>query len=59
MNRKCTNNIKYSDNMVVFEDCLEELKEILVRVVGDRQRYYGLSVNTKKTKYMIICRNKI
>lgn len=53
VNGEYINNIRYADDTVVFANSLESLREMMVRVIEVSERY-GLSLNFKKTKYMVV-----
>lgn len=56
INGENINNIRYADDTAVFADSLENLQELMTRITETSQRY-GLPLNIKKTKYMIISKN--
>ena len=47
------NNLRYADDTVLLAESEEELQE-LVNAVNEGSRKFGLEMNTKKTKTMII-----
>ncbi|KAL1448667.1 hypothetical protein WDU94_003512 [Cyamophila willieti] len=51
------NNIRYADDTVIFAKDINELQNLMNRIV-DTCKNYGLNLNTKKTKYMISCRGQ-
>jgi hypothetical protein len=56
INGEYLNNIRYADDTVIFTNDIVELQYIMDRVVKVSERY-GLILNTKKTKFMIISKN--
>ena len=50
------NNLRYADDTVLIAESEEELQK-LVNEVKERSLKYGLKMNTKKTKTMVIRRN--
>ena len=50
------NNLRYADDTVLLAESEEELQE-LVNAVNEGSRKFGLEMNTKKTKTMIIRRD--
>ena len=50
------NNLRYADDTVLLAESEEEL-QVLVDAVKEGSRKYGLEMNTKKTKTMVIRRN--
>ena len=50
------NNLRYADDTVLIAESEEELQK-LVNEVKERSLEYGLKMNTKKTKTMVIRRN--
>ena len=50
------NNLRYADYTVLISESEEELQK-LVNEVKERSLEYGLKMNTKKTKTMVIRRN--
>jgi len=56
LNGERLNNIGYADDTVIFADNLASLQLLMDRVTYSRQ--YGLEINTNKTKFMIISKNK-
>lgn len=57
VNGECINNIRYADDTVIISNDLEGLQRLMNRVVEVSERY-GLRMNTKKTKFMIISKNR-
>ena len=53
LNGEYINNIRYSDDTVICADSIEGLQELMNNVV-DASKNYGLTLNPKKTKYMVI-----
>jgi len=47
------NNLRYADDTVLLADCEEDLQS-LVTVIKEESRKYGLEINKKKTKTMVI-----
>ena len=57
VNGKYVSNIRYADDTVLFADTVQSLQEI-VNKVNDEGKKYGLNINEKKTKFMIISRDQ-
>ncbi len=57
MNGTYINNIMYADDIVLLANTIQDLQE-LVDEVDDIGRRYGLNINVKKTKTMIISREQ-
>jgi len=53
VNGECLNNIRYADDTVIFINDIVGLQYLMDRVVEVSERY-GLILNIKKTKFMII-----
>ena len=53
VNGELINNIRYADDTVLLADSLEGLQELVNRVTH-ASKQYGLELNIKKTKYMVI-----
>ncbi|KAI5754908.1 hypothetical protein M8J77_012531 [Diaphorina citri] len=51
------NNIRYADDTVLFASSMEDLQK-LVNKITSKCEAYGLRLNTSKTKYMIITKQK-
>ena len=47
------NNLRYADDTVLLAECEEDLQEI-VNTINDKGKEYGMKMNAKKTKTMII-----
>lgn len=58
INGERLNNIRYADDAVVFADSMEGLQTLMARITEISQNY-GLDLNTKKTKYMVITKRPI
>lgn len=56
VNGERINNIRYADDTVVFADSLEGLQELMDRIV-EAGSECGLSLNIKKTKFMVISKD--
>lgn len=52
------NNIKYADDTVVFADSHEDLQALMDKITHHSSQY-GLEVNVKKTKLMIVSKERI
>uniref|UniRef100_A0A8D8SH15 Craniofacial development protein 2 n=1 Tax=Cacopsylla melanoneura TaxID=428564 RepID=A0A8D8SH15_9HEMI len=52
------NNIRYADDTIVFAENLEDLQALMDNITYHSNQY-GLNINVKKTKFMIISKNKI
>lgn len=50
------NNIRYADDTLIFADSAEGL-QTLVNKVANVSRKYGLDINSKKTKCILISKN--
>lgn len=57
LNGERLNNIRYADDTVIFADNLASL-QLLMDSVTSYSRQYGLEINTKKTKFMIISKDQ-
>ena len=57
VNGKNMNNIRYADDTVLFADSVQALQEIINRV-NEEGKKYGLNINEKKTKFMVISRDE-
>lgn len=55
----CTNNIKYSDDTVVFTKYNMLSLRNIVNIIVDVSGSFSLSLNTNKTKNMVISKNKV
>lgn len=53
INGVTVNNIRYADDAVLLTNSLEDMQR-LVDCVNDASNSYGLNINKKKTKYMVI-----
>lgn len=51
------NNFRYADDTVVTTDSIEDLQNLLQRI-NDSCKRYGLNMNLKKTKYMVITKQQ-
>ncbi|KAI5718027.1 hypothetical protein M8J77_015079 [Diaphorina citri] len=51
------NNIRYADDTVIFGSSMMELQSLMNKIVNSCRKY-GLNLNIKKTKYMIISKSK-
>ena len=58
LNGERINNLRYADETVVFTDSLDDLQNLMERLVHSSQQY-GLDINTDKTKLMVISKNRI
>lgn len=47
------NNIIFADKRAIFAEILENLQELL-NTIAENSREFGIDVNIKETKYMII-----
>jgi len=56
VNGECLNNFRYADDTVIFTNNIIGLQYLVDRVV-EVSEIYGLALNTKKTKFMIISEN--
>jgi len=56
VNGECLNSIRYADDTVIFTNDIGGLQYLMDRVVEVSERY-GLILNIKKTKFMIISKN--
>lgn len=56
INGKFINNIRYADDKFLIADLIEALQLILDKV-SETEIRYGLSINEKKTKWMIFSRD--
>lgn len=57
MNGETINNIRYADDTVIIANNNEELQRI-VQNIHSASEEYGLSLNTSKTKWMIISKSQ-
>lgn len=57
INEKPVNNIRYADDTVLIAETLEDLQCILNKVVAASEEN-GLTLNVKKTKFMIISKKQ-
>ncbi|KAI5732155.1 hypothetical protein M8J77_022354 [Diaphorina citri] len=53
INGTIINNIRYADDTVILASNINDLQSILNKVVRSCEKF-GLNINTKKTKYMVI-----
>lgn len=58
INGERINNIRYADDAIIFADSLEGLQTLMTRITETSQ-HYGLDLNTRKTKYMVISKRPI
>lgn len=58
VNGELVNNIRYADDTVLIADSLEGLQELVNRVAHASEQY-GLELNIKKTKYMVISKSPV
>ena len=58
INGKLVNNLRYADDTILLADSREGL-QILVDKTTQYCEKYGMALNTKKTKIMIVSKNKI
>ncbi|CAG4986799.1 unnamed protein product [Parnassius apollo] len=49
------NNIRYDDDTVLIASTMEELQILTDKIQSDSSAY-GFSINTRKTKYMTVCK---
>ena len=56
--KKLVNNLRYADDTILLADSREGL-QILVNKTTQYCVKYGMALNTKKTKIMIVSKNKI
>ena len=57
VNGKVINNIRYADDTVLIAETLEELQRLMDLVVQTSEER-GLTLNTKKTKFMTITKQQ-
>ena len=57
VNGERLNNFRYADDTIVFADSLQNLQALVTNIAEVSQRY-GLDLNVKKTKYMVISKNR-
>jgi hypothetical protein len=57
INGELTNNIRYADDTVILASTIDELQQVMERVYSVSEEY-GLSLNFKKTKWMLISRKQ-
>jgi len=58
VNGTFVNNIRYADDTTIIADSIEDLQHLMNKV-NEHSKEFGLNINNKKTKYMIISRNKV
>jgi hypothetical protein len=51
------NNLRYADDIVLVATSKEALQQLMDRV-NETSKKYGLEINTKKTKVMVVSRNR-
>lgn len=54
MNRRRINNIRFTDETIIFTDNLQDIK---INKGIQISREFGLDINTKNLKHMIISKN--
>lgn len=47
------NNIQYADDMVLLANAKDEMQQ-LINAVSEKCNEYGIKLNTRKTKYMVV-----
>lgn len=52
------NNLRYADDTVLLAETLEDLQTIINKIVEVSEEY-GLTLNTNKTKYMLITKSTL
>lgn len=57
VNGEIINNIRYADDTVIIADSEENLQRLLDKITDEGNRW-GLRINTKKTKTMVISKQK-
>ena len=50
------NNLRYADDTVLLADCEEDLQSLVTNIKEESSKY-GLEINKKKTKAMVITKN--
>uniref|UniRef100_A0A8D8TK36 Craniofacial development protein 2 n=1 Tax=Cacopsylla melanoneura TaxID=428564 RepID=A0A8D8TK36_9HEMI len=58
INGTSINNLRYADDAVILAENIEDLQRMLNKVI-DASEEFGLSLNAKKTKYMVITKRHI
>lgn len=58
LNGERFNNIRYADDTIIIADSFEGLQELMANVTSISYKF-GLELNAKKTKYMVISKNQI
>uniref|UniRef100_A0A8D8UV16 Craniofacial development protein 2 n=2 Tax=Cacopsylla melanoneura TaxID=428564 RepID=A0A8D8UV16_9HEMI len=58
VNGTAVNNLRYADDTILIAENMQDLQTMLDNVVTASQ-HFGLTLNTKKTKYMIITKSNI
>jgi len=56
VNGQLLNNVRYADDTIIIAGSLEDLQELMIQVANTSAEY-GLDLNAKKTKYMVISKN--
>lgn len=56
INGKIINNVRYADDTLIITDSTHDL-QIILQEIDRVSREYGLKMNYKKTKYMVISKN--
>ena len=54
VSRRNINNLRYTDDTTLFEECEEELKNLLMKV-KEKSEKAGLKLNIQETKIMASC----
>lgn len=57
MNGELINNIRYADDTAIIASSLKDLQNLLQRI-SEVSENYGLQLNTSKTKWMLISKNR-
>lgn len=58
LNGEIINNIRYAEDTVIFADSMERFQQLMSRITACSQAY-GLDTNTKKTKLIIVSKEKM
>jgi len=56
VNGKFINNIRYADDTTIIADSIEDLQHLMNKI-NLHSKEFGLNINSKKTKFMIISKN--
>lgn len=57
LNAKFVNNLSYTDDMVILAETMVHLQRSIGRLYVARKKY-GLEMNVKKTKFMLVTKNQ-